>query len=174
MNKVILGACLLWAVSGLWSCKKGDDNNGNNPPPPPTENEIKAQALDSFLEANSFRLTRYFSDTPIDYIDTDQVVNADEDLWQYVSFWLKDDRYKFQSDNQVLIEQNADKFVADSSATFLRPYKVEADDNGVIFHFIGHEYQPLDYHLISFTDSVLLVSAMWNGNEVKSEYKVVP
>jgi hypothetical protein len=166
----------LFCAAGILSCKKGDDNN-NNPPvvdPIPQENKLEAAALDSFLETNQFRLTRYFSDSAIDYIDTDQVVKAETDLWQYVSPWLKDDGYKFQTDGQVLIEQNTDKIESDNSLTLLRPYKVEADEEGVAFKFMGHEYQPLDYRLISFTDSVLIVSATWNGKVVQSEYKVVP
>lgn len=174
MNKLMLVATLFCAA-GIWGCKKGDDNN--NPPPDvdpiPQEYRLQAASLDSFLESNQFRLTKYFSDVAIDYIDTDQVVKAETDLWQYVSPWLKDDRYRFQSDNQVMIEQGTETLASDNSSTLLRPYEVKADEQGVAFSFMGHEYQPLEYRLVSFTDSVMVVSATWNGNEVKSEYSVV-
>lgn len=174
MNKIMLVAVLLSAGAFLSSCKKGDDNN--TPPdvdPIPQENKDQAAALSTFLEANDFRLTRYYSDNPIDYIDTDQVVKEETDLWDYVSVWLKDDRYKFQSDNQVSIQQNENKIPSDNSLILMRPYEVKPDENGVSFKFMGHEYQPLDYRLITFSDSLVVVSALWNGKEVKSEYKVI-
>jgi hypothetical protein len=55
-----------------------------------------------------------------------------------------------------------------------RNYAVQADKDGVAFKFVGHEYQDLNYRLISFTDTNLTVSASWNGKKVISEYKTLP
>src|SRR5215217_5128612 len=123
----------------FFACKKDSDPAPEDPAQ--TENEIKAAELQTFLQANKFELSRYYSDTPIDYIDTDQVVKAETDLWDYVSPWIKDDRYTFNSDGTVTIEQNALKIQTDSTATLSRNYSVEANDNGVTFNFIGHIYQ---------------------------------
>jgi hypothetical protein len=74
----------------------------------------------------------------------------------------------------VTIDQNDIRFATDTSAILTRSYSAEADKDGVAFKFIGHEYQPLNYRLITFTDTNLVVSATWNGKKVISEYKTVP
>jgi hypothetical protein len=155
----------------IWSCNKKDDPVAN---PISPENKAKAVALSDFLKNDKFRLTKYYSDEFIDYIDTDQVVMQEKDLWGYVSNWLKDDTYSFDASGNVTIEQNANRMETDTNAILMRNYSVAPDVEGVEFKFIGHEYQPLDYRLISFTDTNLIVSASWNGKKVISEYKTVP
>ena len=152
------------------SCNK-DDNEAVDPVS--AENKAKAAALEEYLKVNAFSLTKYSSDSPIDYIDTDQVVKTETDLWQYVSSWIKDDKYIFNN-GEVTIEQNAIKIPGDSSATLKRSYSVEATKDGVIFNFVGHEYQPLKYNLINYSDTALILSAEWNGKTVKSEYRSNP
>jgi hypothetical protein len=175
-----------WLVTMLCcvflACKKDSDDPAPNPPPNNgpgngtdtlTENELQANALDSFLQVNSFQLTKYYSDSAIDYIDDDSVVKSETDLWAYVSTWLKDDTYTFGSDGNVTIHQNANKHPSDSSETLTRPYEVSADDDGVKISFLTNDYEPLDYRLESFSDTLIKVSAIWNGKNVKSEYTVV-
>lgn len=157
----------------LFACSKDSDTPDPVDPVKPEDKE-KAAALSEFLKNDKLRLTKYYSETPIDYIDTDQVVMEETDLWSYVSIWLKDDGYTFDQSGVVTIEQNANRIETDSSAVLTREYAVFADEEGVGFDFIGHEYQELPYRLISFSDSNLIVSATWNGKKVISEYKAVP
>jgi hypothetical protein len=154
----------------IFACKK----NADAPDPISQEDKAKAIALSNFLETQKFELTRYYSESPIDYIDTDQVVKSETDLWPYVSIWLKDDAYSFDANGNVTVEQNVNRIDTDTSALLMRHYSVAADANGVGIDFIGHEYQDLKYRLISFTDSNLIVSASWNGKKVLSEYKTLP
>jgi hypothetical protein len=154
----------------IYSCNK--DDNKQEPDPINPQDKERAQQLTTFLKQNEFQLSAYYSETPIDYIDTDQVVKAETDLWQYVSLWVKDDRFIFQDNGEVLIEQNEDRIQTDTSATLTRQYGVEADKDGVGFKFVGHEYQPLNYRLITFSDTLLKVKATWNNKEVISEYRV--
>jgi hypothetical protein len=164
------------------ACKKDSDPAPNNPNNPNNgtdstdttdPNELEAASLDSFLQSNNFQLARYYSDTAIDYDETDSVVKSETDLWSYVSPWLKDDIYTFGTDGNVTINQNDDKIPSDSTATLTRPYAVVADDEGVKFTFLTNDYMALDYRLISRSDTSLTVSAFWNGHTVKSDYKVV-
>jgi hypothetical protein len=149
--------------------------NKNEPVDPiSSEDKAKAAALEDFLKNEKLRLTKYYSETPIDYNDTDQVVMQETDLWKYVSNWLKDDTYSFDANGNVTIEQNANRIESDTNAVLTRHYAVEADVDGVGFDFIGHEYQDLPYRLISFSDTALIVSATWHGKKVISEYKTVP
>jgi hypothetical protein len=159
---------VIMLVVVVFSCKK-NESDGIKP-----EDKEKAAALTTFLQSDQFRLKKYYSETPIDYIDTDQVVKAETDLWPYVSSWLHDDNYVFGSNGNVTIEQNAMKISTDASATLTRPYQVKADQTGVSFDFVGHEYQPLQYRLITFNDTMLKVSASWNGKTVISEYNTLP
>jgi hypothetical protein len=167
------------------ACKKdsdpapGNPNNPNNPnnggdsTDTTDPNELEAASLDSFLQSNSFHLSRYYADTAFDYIETDSVEKSETDFWPYVSAWLKDDVYTFGTDGNVTINQNEARLPADSSATLTRPYAVTADDDGVKFTFLTNDYMGLDYRLVSKTDTSLTVSAMWNGHVVKSDYVVV-
>jgi hypothetical protein len=155
------------------SCSKDDDDNVVVDPIS-DEDKAKAAALTEFLKSDRLRLTKYYSETPIDYIDTDQVVKAETDLWDYVSNWLKDDTYIFDASGNITVEQNANRISTDTSAVLMRHYEVTADEQGVGFDFIGHEYQELPYRLISFSDTNLIVSATWNGKKVISEYNTVP
>jgi len=170
-----------WVICFLTiSCNKNSDpapnnpNNGGNDTTDNTDpNELQAASLDSFLQVNALQLVRYYSDSAIDYDETDTIVKSETDLWAYVSPWLKDDTYVFGSDGNVTINQNGDKIPSDSSATLTRPYTVVADDDGVKFTFLTNEYESLDYRLIEFSDTALTVEALWNGKLVKSDYRVV-
>jgi len=161
--------CMILTV--FFACKKDSDPEPVDNVKP--EDKVKATELQTFLQGNKFSLASYYSDSAIDYNDTDQVVKAEKDLWQYVSNWIKDDRYSFNPDGTVIIEQNANRIATDTTAILTRNYAVAADENGVGFKFIGHLYQDLNYRLITFSDTLIKVSATWNGKTVNSEYKVV-
>lgn len=168
--KRALGIILL--IATIISCKKnegGEESDGIKP-----EDKQRAADLSNMLQSNKFRLSAYYSESPIDYIDTDQVVKAETDLWQYVSSWLHDDAYIFGSDGTLTIEQNAMKIASDQSATITKDYAVNADKEGVEFEFVGHEYQDLNYRLLTFNDTLVKVSATWNNKTVISEYKAIP
>lgn len=151
-----------------FSCKKSKSDGID-----PADKE-KAAQLRIFLESKSFQLKKYYSETPIDYVDTDQVVKAETDLWPYVSEWLHDDEYIFNTNGTVTIRQNAKKIDYSNSETITKNFSVEADQNGVGIDFIGHEYHYLAYRLLSFNDTVVKVSATWHGKEVISEYQLIP
>jgi hypothetical protein len=161
------------------ACKKDSDpapnnpNNGNDSTDTTDPDELQAAALDSFLQSNNFQLARYYSDSAIDYDETDTVVKAETDLWAYVSPWLKDDVYSFGTDGNVTVNQNDNKIASDSSATLTRAYSIAADEEGVKFTFLTNEYMPFDYRLVQISDTALTVSATWNGKTVKSDYRVV-
>ena len=139
-----------------------------------SQDRAKAAALTEFLQQDKFRLAAYYSETPIDYIDTDQVVTLETQLWKYVSFWLKDDEYTFDASGEVFVDQKDNRIENDSTPVLTRDYSVQADVEGVRFKFLGNEYQDLNYRLVSFSDTHIVVSANWNGNKVISEYRTVP
>src|SRR5687768_9882588 len=115
---------LLIALSvSLFACNKDSDTPDPVDPVKPEDKE-KATALTEFLKNEKLRLSKYYSETPIDYIDTDDVVMQETDLWNYVSNWLKDDSYDFNPSGIVTIEQNVNRIATDTSAVLTREYAV--------------------------------------------------
>ena len=68
---MIRALSVILLVFTVFSCKK-DDSDGIKP-----EDKEKAAALTTMLQSDSFRLKSYYSETPIDYIDTDQVEDVE-------------------------------------------------------------------------------------------------
>jgi hypothetical protein len=159
---------ILMVFVGFLSCKKS-----SAPDPVSAENKAKATAFTTLLQKEKFQLKKYYSDVPIDYIDTDQVVKAETELWPYVSGWLKDDAYVFKANGDLVVEQNAVRIPSDTSALLMRTYTVKPDKDGVAFKFLGHEYQVLDYRLVTFNDTSLVIWATWNNKKVFSEFRKV-
>jgi hypothetical protein len=159
---------LLTFFTCFFACKKEKSAN-------PISDADKKRAADvtALIQNHEYRLSKYYSESPIDYIDTDQVVKAETDLWPYVSNWLLDDNYAFASNGDVTINQNAVKIPTNSAPVIMSKYLVVADKDGVRFDFVGHEYQTLKYRLVSFTDTAILFWATWNGKKVFSEYKAL-
>jgi hypothetical protein len=162
MTPRILTVAVCVALS--FACKKEKDDGIKE------EDKQKAAAFSALIQKHEYRLSAYYSKTPIDYDITDDVVKQETDLWSYVSPWLLDDAYIFKPDNNVDIEQNAVKIDTDNSDVIHVRWSVTADKKGVRFNFVGHEYQYLVYYLVSFDDNKLVMWADWNGNQVYSEF----
>lgn len=154
-------------ISLSFACKKEKDDGIKE------EDKQKAIAVSALVQKHEYRLTAYYSKTPIDYDITDDVVKAETDLWKYVSPWLLDDAYVFKADNNVDIKQNAVKIDTDNSDVIHVRWSVAADKKGVRFNFVGHQYQYLVYYLVSFDDSKVVMWADWNGNQVYSEFSAL-
>lgn len=157
---------LIVSLTFMFACKK-EKNEGDGIK---EEDKQKAAAFSALIQKHSYKLTKYYSKTPIDYDNTDEVVKHETDLWPYVSAWLFDDAYVFKADNNVDIEQNEVKIPTDDADVIHVRWSVAAYAKGVRFNFVGHEYQYLVYYLESFDDNKLIVWAKWNGNDVYSEF----
>ena len=166
MKKILL----IIAISAILSdCKKEKGKPVASP-----EDIARAKSFDSTIQGKNYQIAKYYSNTPIDYIDTDAAIKSETDLFQYVSLWIKDDLNSFNSSTgKVTIQQGADKFPGDNSATIIADYKIGADANGVYFDFLNYQYQPLPYRLITLTDSSFIVSAeLRKGINVITEFRV--
>ena len=160
MKKLILFAAVM--VS-LVSCKK------ETSPSASPEDIKKAADFNASIMTGGYSLKQYFSDVPIDYIDTDAVVKSETDLWDYVSAWVKDDTITFDA-NTAHFQQGKIMFESETSPTIDRSYKIGADKDGVYMDFVNHQYQPLKYRLVSYDNTGFLVSASWNNKTVKSRF----
>ena len=127
------------------------------------EDIARANEFKTAVSEKKFQLKEYYSDVPIDYIDSDNVVKAETQLWQYVSGWLKDDKNLFVNNSEVRVEQNAVKMPGLDTAVLIRRFFIGADQHGPYMDFLNHEYHPLKYRLKDFTDSSFIIYALWNN-----------
>lgn len=151
------------------SCKKEDA-----PPAGPSADEKLRAAFEAeILSHDHYRLAEYYSKSPIDYIDTDDVVKQETNLWPYVSPWLLDDWYHFTK-VKVTCYQNAEKIPDNPNPTIEQDFHTYFDRNGVGMHFMNHEYIPLEYRLDNFSDTDFTVHAFYKNHIVYSRFHVVP
>ena len=110
----------LLATGILSSCKKGDDVSA--------EDKQRAEEFKSYVSAKQFRLSDYWSDKAIDYVEDDAEVKSETELWPYVSYWIKDDLNVFDlNTNKVSITQGAATFDGITDETFTRDFSIGAD-----------------------------------------------
>ena len=137
------------------------------------EDIARANEFKNTISEKRFQLREYYSDVPIDYIDSDNVVKAETQLWKYVSPWLKDDSNLFVNNAIVRVEQGSIKMPGLDSAVILRSCIIGADLQGPYMDFLSHEYHPLKYRLKDFTDSSFTIYAVWhNKSTVYSKFEM--
>lgn len=157
----------LLATGILSSCKKGDDVSA--------EDKQRAEEFKSYVSAKQFRLTDYWSDKAIDYVEDDTEVKSETELWPYVSYWIKDDVNVFDLNvNKVTITQNAQKFEGIADESFTRDFSIGADKDGPYFNFVNYQYNPLKYRLVEFGGDSFTVYVDWHsGAKVFSKFTLV-
>lgn len=158
----------LLSVVILSSCKKED---GINPEYTEKANEFKA-----YIVSKQFQIKEYYSDKPIDYVEDDEEVRSETELWPYVSLWIKDDLNVFDvSAGKVTITQGPNKIAGNNDETIIRDFSIGADKDGVYFSFVSHLYEPLKYRLKEFTDDYFIFYLDWHsGAKVFTKYQIVP
>lgn len=156
------------ATAVFSSCKKGEEVS--------QEDKQKAEQFKAFVAAKQFRLTNYWSDKPIDYIEDDNEVKPETELWQYVSYWIKDDLNVFDvNTNKVTITQNANKYDGIAEDVFTRDFSIGADKDGPFLNFVNYQYSPLKYRLVDFGGDNFTVYVDWHsGAKVFSKFTVIP
>ena len=115
-------------------------------------------AFQNFLvTASTFKLSAFYSDTPIDW-DPYDTVGPKTDLWQYVRDYLKDDTLEFFPNNIATIHQGQNLIYTGSPQSFNVGYNIRTDSVGnVLFDFVDYDYQPFTYNLQNFNDTSIVV-----------------
>jgi hypothetical protein len=140
-------------AGGLASCKKESGASA--------EDIAKANEFKAYIVNKQFQVREYYSDKPIDYVETDTVVKSETNLWPYVSSWIKDDLNTFD--------------VTSGKVTIVLDFSIGADKTGPYFNFLNYLYNPLKYHLVEFTNSYFLVYVDWHsGAKVYTKFSVIP
>ena len=158
----------LIATSVFSSCKKGDDVSA--------EDKQQAEQFKAFVGSKQFRLTEYWADKPIDYVEDDAEVKAETNLWGYVSFWIKDDLNVFDlNTNKVTVIQGTNKYAGIADESFTKDFSIGADKDGPYFNFVNYQYNPLKYRLVEFGGDTFTVYVDWHsGAKVLSKFTVIP
>src|SRR5689334_22968666 len=112
--KIVTYLAIATLITGaLISCKKEDGASA--------EDKAKADQFKSFVESKRFQIKEYYSDQPIDYVEDDDTVKSETDLWPYVSNWIKDDYNVIDIDaGTVTITQNAHKIAGNDAETIVK------------------------------------------------------
>jgi hypothetical protein len=156
MKAVLLYTFLAGVTALFTSCKKFDETS--------LEGEQRANQFQEFVQDKRFQVAAFYADQPIDYIEYDAEVRSETDLFRYASPWIKDDWNVFdRSSGQVTITQNAVEINDIPDDSFVRPYTIGADKDGVYFNFLDYEYDPLSYRLVEFRDNYFIVYVNWKG-----------
>ena len=133
------------------------------PPPPPVKPTRK------------YQLTAFYSDIPIDFVENDNVVKSETNLWSYVNDYLKDDIDEFgENSTELLIHQGDHKIPGNDSAVLHKTYFIGTDNDGSYMRFLGPEYEVLRYRLLEMTDDYFIIYLKWkHGSTIYSRFERV-
>ena len=135
----------------------------------------KANEFKKAVDQRKFRLTAFYSDVPIDYVEDDAEVKRETNLWGYVSGYLKDDIMLFRNDTDVDVDQNLIKMPGEATQILQRKYIIRADADGAYMKFLDYQYNPLEYHLHEITNDYFILYLPWKpGINLYSRFNLLP
>ena len=112
-----------------------------------------------------YQLRAFYSDVPVDFVESDDVIKQETDLWVYVKEYLKDDVNIFsESDSSVVIHQNEIKIPGNEEPLLFKDYYIGTDAEGTFMKFLGPSYEPLVYRLVEMTENYILVYVVWKDD----------
>lgn len=149
----------------LVSCSK---NSGTTE----EQQQKKAEEFLNFIGNGQFRLTDFYSDKPIDYVTTDNVVKQETDLRSYIKPYLLDDDNFFADKGILTIAQNAQKIPGNNAAVINGSYLVSYDASHVYFDFVDHTYSPARYKVENFAAGKFTLYIDWpTGAKLYSRFE---
>jgi hypothetical protein len=177
--KLLRNSFIAFAILVFTGCKKELSlENQTTPPPPPTIPEWHPDLNNEsdvlqVLTSGKFQLRAFYSDIPIDYVENDDQIKNETNLWPYVSEYLKDDVNIFHNDStNVDIEQHQIKMEGVDDAVLHKKYKVGKDNAGIYMKFLDNKYNPLKYRLTEIGKDYFVVGIGWkNGSTLYSRFQ---
>jgi hypothetical protein len=125
--------------------------------------------------SRNYRLTAFYSDIPIDFIEYDNEIRSETDLWAYVKEYIKDDIDEIFIDSAlVIVHQNENKIQGNDTPLLERTYKVGTDADGMYMTFLGPEYEELHYRLLEMNEDYFIIYLNWkHGSKIFSRFERV-
>lgn len=160
-------------VAGVFSSCKKDGGSEEDPINPAYVQ--KAEQFKTFVQSKAFQIKDYYSNEPIDYIEDDEEIKQETDLWHYVSPWLRDDYNVFDvSTGKVTITQNAVKLDTIPDDIIIRDFSIGATKDGPYFNFLSYTYQPLRYFIHEIGSDYFVIYTDWHsGAKVFTRFETV-
>lgn len=157
MKRIILIPALAFLALAFNSCQKEDNNS--------SELDQKASQLESYVVNKYFVPVDFYSDTPIDYMEDDNVVMQETDLKKYIYPYLADDQIMFNADKTLTVQQNSTKMPGNDSATLTRSWSTQTSKskNEVYLNYLDYFYNPRRYTLVEWTDTSILAYVDWTS-----------
>jgi len=156
--------CLLASCSKELSLELGDVD------------AAKTKAFHDLVATKKFQLKGFYSDVLVDYIENDDTVKQETNLWPYVSNYLKDDYNIFlPNGTDVTVMQNQIKMPGINEEVLHKKYHVSKDKYGVHIDFLDYKYSQLKYDLYKTGTGYFILSIKWKqGAILYSRFEVVP
>jgi len=147
----------------LAGCSKELSLENGNPVEPPKEISRK------------YQLKAFYSDIPLDFIETDDVIKSETDLWSYVKEYIKDDINELFNDSTLLlVYQNEIKIPGNDAPVLQKYYGIDTDGDGKFINYIGPKYETLQYRLQEFNDDYFIIYIKWkHGSTLYSRFERV-
>lgn len=125
--------------------------------------------------SRNYQLRDFYSDIPIDFVENDDEIKSETNLWPYVNEYLKDDINEFFSDSTlVLIHQNNIRITGIDDSVLEKYYSIGTDSEGTYMKFLGPEYEPLLYRLQVINEDYFIIFVKWkHGSTVYSRFERV-
>lgn len=125
--------------------------------------------------SRKYQLRAFYSDIPIDFIENDDEIRSETDLWRYVNEYIKDDVNEFMNDTtEVLIYQNDIKIPGNDDPVLHKYYYIGTDSEGMYMKFLGPEYEQLRYRLLEMNDDYFIIYLKWkHGSTIYSRFERV-
>jgi hypothetical protein len=134
----------------------------------------KSEEFQAIVNAHRFRLVDFYSDKPIDYIETDTEVRSETDLKAYIKPYLLDDDNMFDGQGKLSIVQNTQKMPGVTDPILIRNYNVSHDKNNVFLDFVTYTYSPAKYKVSEYSPAGFVIYLDWpNGAKVFSRFQAV-
>ena len=123
--------------------------------------------------SRKYQLRDFYSDIPIDFIEYDDTVKSETELWSYVNDYIKDDIDEFFTDSTLVrVYQNEIKKPGNDEPVFDMYYSIGTDSEGQYMNFIGPNYEPLKYRLQVINEDYFIIYVKWSqGATVYSRFE---
>ena len=125
--------------------------------------------------SRKYQLKAFYSDIPIDFVENDDVIKSETDLWSYVKEYIKDDIHELFNDSTlVLVYQNEMKIPGNDAPVLEKYYRIGTDADGKFMQYMGPEYELLNYRLLEMNDDYFIIYIKWkNDSTVYSRFERV-
>jgi hypothetical protein len=109
-----------------------------------------------------YQLKAFYSDVPIDFLEYDDEVRYETDLWAYVNDYIKDDINVFTDSSTALaVYQNEIKMPGLDDPIIYTTYFIGKDNEGPYMRYLTNEYKPLRYRLIEINEDYFILGLKW-------------